>query len=104
METAGTGPAPPRPRRRRQMVKHGARLSSLTFRLGARLTLPVALAGTFAMAACSLAPEYKVPPSPVAAQYKTIGPWITAQPADQLPRDEWWKIYNEPKLDALEER
>jgi NodT family efflux transporter outer membrane factor (OMF) lipoprotein len=86
------------------MVKHGARLSSFRFRLGARLALPVALAGTFAMAACSLAPEYKVPPSPVAAQYKTIGPWITAQPADQLPRDGWWKIYNEPKLDALEER
>ncbi|HEY4294839.1 MAG TPA: efflux transporter outer membrane subunit [Paraburkholderia sp.] len=63
-----------------------------------------ALAGTFALAACSLAPDYHVPPTPVAAQYRTIGPWVSAQPADQLSRSDWWKIYNDPQLDDLEQR
>jgi NodT family efflux transporter outer membrane factor (OMF) lipoprotein len=64
----------------------------------------IALAGTFALGACSLAPDYKVPPSPVAASYKTIGPWVSAQPADRLSRDGWWKIYGDAQLDDLQTR
>jgi NodT family efflux transporter outer membrane factor (OMF) lipoprotein len=70
----------------------------------ATLKVPALLAGTFALAACSLAPDYHVPPTPVAAQYRTIGPWVSAQPADQLSRTDWWKIYNDPQLDDLEQR
>jgi NodT family efflux transporter outer membrane factor (OMF) lipoprotein len=62
------------------------------------------LAGTFGLAACSLAPDYKVPPTPVVAQYKTVGPWTAAQPADRLNRDGWWKIYGDAQLDDLEQR
>jgi NodT family efflux transporter outer membrane factor (OMF) lipoprotein len=62
------------------------------------------LAGSLALAACSLAPDYHVPPTPVAAQFRTIGPWVSAQPADQLSRSDWWKIYNDPQLDDLEQR
>ncbi|MEA3088379.1 MAG: hypothetical protein QOC89_6076 [Paraburkholderia sp.] len=70
----------------------------------ATLKVPALLAGTFALAACSLAPDYHVPPTRVAAQYRTIGPWVSAQPADQLSRTDWWKIYNDPQLDDLEQR
>jgi NodT family efflux transporter outer membrane factor (OMF) lipoprotein len=70
----------------------------------ARLKVPALLAGTVALAACSLAPDYHVPATPVAAQYRTLGPWISAQPADQLSRADWWKIYNDPQLDDLEQR
>ncbi|MFM0199261.1 efflux transporter outer membrane subunit [Paraburkholderia fungorum] len=70
----------------------------------ATLKVPALLAGTFALAACSLAPDYHVPPTPVAAQYRTIGPWVSAQPADQLSRTDWWTIYNDPQLDDLEQR
>jgi NodT family efflux transporter outer membrane factor (OMF) lipoprotein len=66
--------------------------------------LPMLLAGAFGLAACSLAPDYKVPPTPIAAQYKTVGPWTSAQPADQLNRDGWWKIYGDTQLDDLEQR
>ncbi len=66
--------------------------------------LPSLLAGLFVLAGCSLAPEYKVPPTPIAAQYKTVGPWTSAQPADQLRRDGWWKIYGDAPLDDLEQR
>ena len=68
----------------------------------ARLRVPALLAGTIALAACSLAPDYKVPATPVAAQYHTVGPWISAQPADQLDRAGWWKMYNDAQLDDLE--
>jgi NodT family efflux transporter outer membrane factor (OMF) lipoprotein len=70
----------------------------------ARLRVPTLLAGIFVLTACSLAPDYRVPPAPVAAQYRTVGPWISAQPADQLSRTGWWKIYNDAKLDDLEQR
>jgi NodT family efflux transporter outer membrane factor (OMF) lipoprotein len=56
------------------------------------------------LAACSLAPEYKVPPTPDVAQYRGTGPWVSAQPADQLQRDGWWKFYNDTQLDGLEQR
>src|ERR1700744_6238223 len=62
------------------------------------------LAGSCALAACSLAPDYHVPATPVAAQFHTLGPWVSAQPADQLSRTDWWKIYNDPQLDDLEQR
>jgi NodT family efflux transporter outer membrane factor (OMF) lipoprotein len=66
--------------------------------------LPALLAGTVGLAACSLAPDYQVPPTPVAATYRTIGPWTSAQPADRLSRDGWWKVYGDPQLDDLEQR
>jgi NodT family efflux transporter outer membrane factor (OMF) lipoprotein len=66
--------------------------------------LPLLIAGTLGLAACSLAPDYKIPPTPTVAQYKTLGPWTSAQPADQLSRDGWWKIYGEAQLDDLEQR
>ncbi|SOE87256.1 efflux transporter, outer membrane factor (OMF) lipoprotein, NodT family [Burkholderia sp. YR290] len=62
------------------------------------------IAGAAVLAACSLAPHYEVPDAPVAAQYSTQGPWTTASPADQIDRAGWWKLYQEPALDDLEQR
>ncbi|SIO60613.1 efflux transporter outer membrane subunit [Paraburkholderia phenazinium] len=64
--------------------------------------LPALLAGVAALSACSLAPDYRVPATPVAAQYKTLGPWTSAQPADQIDRNGWWKMYGDTQLDDLE--
>jgi NodT family efflux transporter outer membrane factor (OMF) lipoprotein len=57
-----------------------------------------------ALSACSLAPDYHVPATPIAAQYKTVGPWTSAQPADQIDRNGWWKMYGDAQLDDLESR
>jgi len=62
------------------------------------------LTGVMALSACSLAPKYQVPATPIAAQYKTVGPWTSAQPADQIDRNGWWKMYGDPQLDDLETR
>ena len=65
-------------------------------RLSAALTLLVS--------ACSLAPPLKTPVVPTADAYKEIGPWTQAQPADRLPRDNWWTLYDNAEIDELEKR
>ncbi len=54
------------------------------------------------LAACSEAPVYKVPVIPQPAAYKgSTAIWQPAQPADQMPRGDWWKAYNDATLDKL---
>jgi NodT family efflux transporter outer membrane factor (OMF) lipoprotein len=60
------------------------------------------LAAAATLGGCALAPPLKIPDVPTAAAYKEAGPWIAAQPADGLPRGEWWKEYRDPELDALQ--
>jgi NodT family efflux transporter outer membrane factor (OMF) lipoprotein len=59
---------------------------------------------TLLLGACSLAPPLKTPDIPTADAYKEIGPWTQAQPADRLPRDSWWMLYDNEELDGLEQR
>jgi len=60
------------------------------------------------LAGCSLAPKLEQPEVDVPAQYKALGPdeprgeWQPAQPADAVPRGEWWKVFNDPTLEELE--
>jgi NodT family efflux transporter outer membrane factor (OMF) lipoprotein len=57
-----------------------------------------------ALAACSLAPAYAPPATPVAAAFREQGPWTPAQPADAQPRGQWWAMFSDPVLDELEAR
>src|SRR5258708_8319846 len=59
---------------------------------------------TLLLGACSLAPPLKTAAIPTAAAYKEIGPWTQAQPADRLPRDSWWTLYDSVELDDLQKR
>jgi NodT family efflux transporter outer membrane factor (OMF) lipoprotein len=56
------------------------------------------------LSACSLAPPLKVPQVPTAGAYKELGPWTPALPADRVPRDSWWTLYDSAELDDLEKR
>ena len=56
------------------------------------------------LSACSLAPPLKTPVVPTADAYKELGPWTPAQPADRLPRDSWWTLYDNAELNELEKR
>jgi NodT family efflux transporter outer membrane factor (OMF) lipoprotein len=49
-----------------------------------------------------MAPRLTIPDVPTAAVYKEAGPWMPAQPADALPRGEWWKPYGDADLNALQ--
>jgi NodT family efflux transporter outer membrane factor (OMF) lipoprotein len=63
-----------------------------------------AAALTLLLSACSLAPPLKTPVVPTGDAYKELGPWTQAQPADRLPRDSWWTLYDNQELDELETR
>jgi outer membrane protein, multidrug efflux system len=66
-----------------------------------RALVGLALAG--ACGACSLAPHYERPAmaTPPAA-YQELDGWKIAVPADNAPKGPWWRIYQDPALDALE--
>lgn len=54
------------------------------------------------LTACSMAPRLELPEVDVAQTYKEMGPWVTAAPADTLPRDAWWQQFGDPELDRLQ--
>jgi NodT family efflux transporter outer membrane factor (OMF) lipoprotein len=70
----------------------------------AKAALGAAVALQLLLGACSLAPPLKVPDIPTAGAYKELGPWTQARPADRLPRDSWWTLYESAELDDLEQR
>jgi NodT family efflux transporter outer membrane factor (OMF) lipoprotein len=54
---------------------------------------------------CAVGPRYSRPSAPVPTDYKeTPQNWKPAQPADQTLRGKWWEIYQDPQLNALEEK
>lgn len=55
-----------------------------------------------ALSGCSLAPAYQPPATPQAQAYRDVGPWVAAQPSDQSPRENWWHLYDDTELDALQ--
>ena len=54
---------------------------------------------------CMVGPKYKAPPVPLAPSFKeanTDPNWQTASPNDAIPRGNWWSLFHDPGLDALE--
>ncbi len=65
----------------------------------------VAVVSVSALAGCNLAPHYQVPTSTsLTAYFKGAPGWVVAQPADAVAKGEWWHLFNDPALDALEAR
>ena len=62
------------------------------------------LAGCLLLAGCNLAPDYKVPQTPQPAAFKETGPWVQSTPQEALPRQAWWKLYDDGILNGLEDR
>lgn len=53
---------------------------------------------------CMVGPDYQRPTAPMALSFKELAGWTPAQPADLQPRGDWWTIFHDPTLDALEQR
>jgi NodT family efflux transporter outer membrane factor (OMF) lipoprotein len=54
---------------------------------------------------CAVGPRYSRPTAEVPPAFKEIPPdWKVAQPQDQIARGKWWQIFQDPQLNALEER
>jgi len=65
---------------------------------------------TILLTGCLVGPNYVKPSTPMAPSFKEEAPnlpqasdgWKLAQPGDQTPRGNWWEIYGDPQLNALE--
>jgi NodT family efflux transporter outer membrane factor (OMF) lipoprotein len=65
-----------------------------------------------AIAGCTVGPNYQRPSAPPApGAYKELPPpnppngtWKQVQPSDALLKGKWWEIYNDPRLNDLEEK
>jgi len=64
-------------------------------------SLPAALA---LAAGCNFAPKYTVPPVAAPPAYKETNDWKTAEPSDAALKGKWWEIFNDAKLNALEDQ
>jgi NodT family efflux transporter outer membrane factor (OMF) lipoprotein len=53
---------------------------------------------------CAVGPKYKIPSIAVPPAYKEIGNWKTAQPNEQNLGGNWWEIFHDPQLNALEQQ
>src|SRR5471032_3363880 len=62
-----------------------------------------ALASTIALlTGCFVGPDYVQPTTPSAAAYKETGPWKKADPRDDISKGNWYTVFHDPKLNALE--
>ncbi|QEL65177.1 outer membrane protein, multidrug efflux system [Oryzomicrobium terrae] len=81
----------------------------MTKRFNSSRGLPLLLASLLVLAGCSLAPTYERPLLDTPAAFKeaqeAVGddsPWKPAQPAEAQPRGDWWTIFADDTLNALE--
>jgi NodT family efflux transporter outer membrane factor (OMF) lipoprotein len=76
---------------------------------------PLALAALAALAAlsgCAIGPSYHTAPVQTPAAYKELTPeqakdtdgWKVAQPQDDRVHGQWWQLFNDPQLNALEQQ
>jgi NodT family efflux transporter outer membrane factor (OMF) lipoprotein len=74
-------------------------------RVGHRTSWIVVLLGVALLTGCAVGPRYARPAAPTPSDYKETPPnWKEAQPSDQVLRGKWWEIYQDPQLNALEEK
>ena len=72
----------------------------------------VIVAEVLALSACNPAPKYARPPAPTPTVFKETAPadfkegagWKLAEPADDRIPGDWWELFNDPELSALEQQ
>src|SRR5260370_3584931 len=60
--------------------------------------------GALIFGGCTVGPNYHRPPAPVPPAYKEIGNWKPAEPNVQNLGGNWWEMFQDPQLNALEEQ
>ncbi len=51
---------------------------------------------------CTVGPKYQRASVPTPANWETPQPWRPSDPKDTVPKGEWWKVFHEDQLEALE--
>ena len=66
--------------------------------------IAIAAAAAALLSACAVGPDYVRPEAPTPTVYKEGIGWKVAQPQDAVLRQDWWKTFGDPQLDALIEQ
>lgn len=53
---------------------------------------------------CAVGPKYTKPVAQIPPSYKETGNWKPAEPGDAARKDNWWEIFKDPQLNALEDK
>jgi NodT family efflux transporter outer membrane factor (OMF) lipoprotein len=64
----------------------------------------IACAVCASLSACAVGPRYERPAAPLSEAFKENAGWVEAAPADALDRGPWWRLFDDPVLDALQQR
>lgn len=69
-----------------------------------KTSFALAILALFLISGCAVGPQYQrtnvvTPPS-----WSAEAPWRAAEPRDGIPKGAWWKLYQDPALDALEQK
>ena len=71
----------------------------------ARARIWALLAGCVIVSAgCTVGPNYRRPAAPVATKWDVAEPWREGAPKDAIPKGEWWTVYHDDDLNALEKQ
>ncbi|MDQ2993871.1 MAG: efflux transporter outer membrane subunit [Pseudomonadota bacterium] len=69
------------------------------------MRLSVAIVMSMALSACTVGPDYMRPKVCTPVKFKEAKKgWKIAKPRDVCNRGEWWRVFHDPKLNALENR
>ena len=60
------------------------------------------LAAGIIIAGCSVGPNYKRASAPSATKWDLAEPWREGAPKDAIPRGQWWTVFHDEDLNALE--
>lgn len=71
-------------------------------RLRNRIAGSICAMSMLLLAGCTVGPNYKRPAAEVPPMYKEVGDWKPAQPNDQGLSGNWWEIFQDSQLNALE--
>lgn len=56
------------------------------------------------LAGCAVGPNYHRPSAPVPERFKEAEGWKPAEPREAASGTDWWSVYEDPTLDALEKQ
>jgi NodT family efflux transporter outer membrane factor (OMF) lipoprotein len=68
------------------------------------IRIPVIVAVLALATSCTVGPDYVKPVVDVPADYKERQGWKVAEPRDDAIRGDWWQLFRDPELSALEAR
>jgi len=71
-------------------------------RLSMRTMGSISVLSMLLFGGCTVGPKYRRPAAEVPASYKEVGDWKPAQPNDQSLSGNWWEVFQDAQLNALE--